>query len=145
MFKNHSHDGRRNESDRQRIIDEQYYDILRSFNVCFISALDCEYISCYCYSAINRFSAKWLYIMTTFFVTISLLLYILNTILSFIATFAHQRRPKIRVRVMVFNVTFNNVSVTSWWSVLLVEETGVPRENHLLIASHWQTLLKNNV
>ena len=30
------------------------------------------------------------------------------------------------VRVMVFNATFNNVSVTSWWSVLLMEETGVP-------------------
>jgi len=25
---------------------------------------------------------------------------------------------------MVFNVTFNNISVISWWSVLLVEETG---------------------
>ena len=32
-----------------------------------------------------------------------------------------------RVRVMVFNVTFNNISVVSWQSVLLVEETG---ENH---------------
>jgi hypothetical protein len=31
---------------------------------------------------------------------------------------------------MVFNVTFNNISAISWWSVLLVEETGVPRENH---------------
>ena len=31
---------------------------------------------------------------------------------------------------MVFNTTFNNISVISWWSVLLVEETGVPRENH---------------
>ena len=31
---------------------------------------------------------------------------------------------------MVFNATFNNISVISWWSVLLVEETGVPRENH---------------
>ena len=30
---------------------------------------------------------------------------------------------------MVFNVTFNNISAISWWSVLLVEETGVPREN----------------
>ena len=31
-----------------------------------------------------------------------------------------------RVRVMsVFNATFNNISVISWWSVLLVEETGV--------------------
>jgi hypothetical protein len=34
------------------------------------------------------------------------------------------------VRVMVFNATFNNISVITWWSVLLVEETGVPVENH---------------
>jgi len=33
----------------------------------------------------------------------------------------------IRVRVMVFNETFYNISVISWWSVLLVDETG---ENH---------------
>ena len=26
---------------------------------------------------------------------------------------------------MVFNTTFNNISEISWWSVLLVEETGV--------------------
>ena len=34
---------------------------------------------------------------------------------------------------MVFNATFNNISVTfiSWKAVLLVEETGVPGENHL--------------
>ena len=30
---------------------------------------------------------------------------------------------------MVFNATFNNISVISWLSVLLVEETGVHREN----------------
>jgi hypothetical protein len=30
--------------------------------------------------------------------------------------------------VMVFNATFNNISDISWWSVVLVEETG---ENHL--------------
>jgi hypothetical protein len=30
---------------------------------------------------------------------------------------------------MLLNVTFNNISVISWWSVLLVEETGVPGEN----------------
>jgi hypothetical protein len=34
------------------------------------------------------------------------------------------------VRFMVFNATFNNISVISWWSVLLVEETGVPGENY---------------
>jgi hypothetical protein len=33
------------------------------------------------------------------------------------------------VRVMVFNTTFNNISVISWRSTLLVEETGVPGEN----------------
>jgi hypothetical protein len=31
---------------------------------------------------------------------------------------------------MVFNATFNNISVISWQSVLLVDETGVPGENH---------------
>jgi hypothetical protein len=33
-------------------------------------------------------------------------------------------------RVMVFNATFNNISVISWQSVLLMEEMGVPGENH---------------
>jgi hypothetical protein len=37
-----------------------------------------------------------------------------------------------RVMVMVFRATFNNSTVTSWCSVLLVDETGVPRENHQL-------------
>ena len=31
---------------------------------------------------------------------------------------------------MMFNATFNNISAISWRSVLLVEETGVHRENH---------------
>jgi hypothetical protein len=30
----------------------------------------------------------------------------------------------VRVRVMVFNATFNNISVVSWLSVLLVGESG---------------------
>ena len=38
---------------------------------------------------------------------------------------------------MVFNATINNISVISRWSVLLVEETGEPRENHQPAASHW--------
>jgi len=33
---------------------------------------------------------------------------------------------------MVFNATFINISVISWQSVLLLEETGVPGENHHL-------------
>jgi hypothetical protein len=32
-------------------------------------------------------------------------------------------------KFMVFNATFNNISVISGLSVLLMEETGVPREN----------------
>jgi hypothetical protein len=34
---------------------------------------------------------------------------------------------------MVFNATINNISVISWRSVLLVEETGVPVEKHRLM------------
>jgi len=39
---------------------------------------------------------------------------------------------------MVFNTTFNNISVISWGSVLFVEETGngAPGENHRPAASH---------
>ena len=40
------------------------------------------------------------------------------------------------VGFMVFNATFNNISVISWLSVLLMEETGVPEENHRPVASH---------
>jgi hypothetical protein len=48
---------------------------------------------------------------------------------------------------MVFYTTFNNISVISLRSVLLVEETesGLPGENHWPVASHWQTLSHNNV
>jgi hypothetical protein len=42
--------------------------------------------------------------------------------------------------VVVFNPTFNNISVISLRSVLLVEEIGVPGENHRPAASHLQTL-----
>ena len=41
-----------------------------------------------------------------------------------------------RFRFMVFNATFNTISVISWRSVLLVEETGIPGENHRPAASH---------
>jgi hypothetical protein len=44
-------------------------------------------------------------------------------------------------RFMVFNATFNNIAVISWRSVLLVEETDVPGENHRPVASYWQTLV----
>jgi hypothetical protein len=44
---------------------------------------------------------------------------------------------------MVLNVTFNNISVISWRSALLVEETRGPGENHRPVISHWQTLSHN--
>ena len=44
------------------------------------------------------------------------------------------------VCLMLFNATFNNISVISWRSVLLVEETRVPGENHWPVAIYWQTL-----
>jgi hypothetical protein len=40
---------------------------------------------------------------------------------------------------IVLNATFNNISVISWRSVLLVEKTGESGENHRPVASHWQT------
>jgi len=39
---------------------------------------------------------------------------------------------------MVFNATFSYISAISWRSVYLVEETGVPGENHRPVASHLQ-------
>jgi hypothetical protein len=45
--------------------------------------------------------------------------------------------------VMVINATFNDIPVISWRSVLLVEETGVPGENHRPAAS--QTSSHNTV
>jgi hypothetical protein len=37
---------------------------------------------------------------------------------------------------MVFNATFSNILAISWRSVLLVEEIGVPGENHPHVSSH---------
>jgi len=44
-----------------------------------------------------------------------------------------------------FNATFKNISAILCRSVLLVEETGVPGENHRPAVSHWQTLSNNVV
>jgi hypothetical protein len=45
---------------------------------------------------------------------------------------------------MLSNVN-NCISVISWWSVLLVEETGVAGENHRPVGSHWKSLSHNVV
>ena len=57
----------------------------------------------------------------------------------------HKMQDTRRVRVMVFNATFNNISDISWRSVLLVEETRVPGENYRPATSHWQTFFFNVV
>ena len=55
---------------------------------------------------------------------------VLVTLLASLELFRYVR---VRVRVMVFNGTFNNITVILWWSVLLVEETA---ENHRPVANH---------
>ena len=44
---------------------------------------------------------------------------------------------------MVFNANINNISVTSCRSVLLMDETGIPGENHRPATTHRQTLSLN--
>jgi hypothetical protein len=38
---------------------------------------------------------------------------------------------------LVFNATFSNISALSWQPVLVVEEAGVPGENHRSWARNW--------
>jgi hypothetical protein len=45
---------------------------------------------------------------------------------------------------VVFNATFNNISVILWHSVLLVEETGEPWENHRPVTRLSLTSLDSN-
>ena len=49
----------------------------------------------------------------------------------------------LKLQLVVFNATFNKISAFLWRSVLLVEETGVLRENHRPAVSYWQTLSHN--
>jgi len=63
-----------------------------------------------------------------------------STIFSYIVDVSFiggsQRIKVIYVCLMVFNATFSNISVMSWRSVLLVEETGRSGENHRPVGSH---------
>jgi hypothetical protein len=51
----------------------------------------------------------------------------LCTYLQLITGLLLSKKVGLRFGFIVFNTTFNNISVLSWRSVLLVEETGVPR------------------
>jgi hypothetical protein len=57
---------------------------------------------------------------------------------KFVCRCFHQLVFKIRARAIVFNATSNNISINSWGSILLVEETEVFGENHRPAVSHWQ-------
>ena len=41
------------------------------------------------------------------------------------------------VDLLCFNATFSNISAISWRPVLVVEEAGVPAENHRPWAGDW--------
>jgi len=44
---------------------------------------------------------------------------------------------------MGFNATFNNIAAISWWSVLLVEETGVSKNNTFTMSSRYSETCLN--
>ena len=41
-----------------------------------------------------------------------------------------------RISIVVFDATFNNISIVSWQSLLLVVETGVSEQNHRPVANN---------
>ena len=47
-----------------------------------------------------------------------------------------------RFRIMVFNATFNNISVISWWSVFLVKETENSKKTPICCKSLTNFLMK---
>jgi hypothetical protein len=49
------------------------------------------------------------------------------------------------IQQWIYNYCRISFNILGQWSVLLVEETGVPGENHRPVASHWQTLSHNVV
>ena len=89
----------------------------------------------------KRYKVTWYEISYAFSTHVSSKKILLKIILSqfFIYKYEVLFQNKGRVRVMMFNATFNNISVISWGSVLLVEETGLPTENRRPVISHWQT------
>jgi hypothetical protein len=49
-------------------------------------------------------------------------------------------KTKIKIELGLWYLTpLSKMSVRYWWSVLLLDETGVPGENHRPAASHLQT------
>ena len=59
--------------------------------------------------------------------------YICNNLLSYKKIY---QNSSLFVCLMLSNATFNNISLISWLSVLLVKETGVTGENYRPVARH---------
>jgi hypothetical protein len=110
-----------------------YFVLSENFSLCFtfvVVLLLCFY---------TRIVPILIYHFTLrYFVIVFCTFLILSIMLScHIDTLLHKYSKCIIVGwLMMFNATFNNISVISWWSVLLVEEKGVPGENHRAVASH---------
>ena len=89
------------------------------------------------------------YIFVGFYITIVMIYYaLLQELIKNTRLIKNEKSLIIKqlfVCLMLFNDTFNNISVILWRSVLLVEETRVNGENHQPLASHWQTLSHNVV
>jgi hypothetical protein len=89
---------------------------------------------------------RWVFFTSDFQIFCNLqFMYGKLTISLIVMKFKQMVHSTIRFWFFVFNATFNNISVISRRSVLLVEEIGVPGENHRPVASHWQTWSHNIV
>jgi hypothetical protein len=86
----------------------------------------------FCFRLINIFYFHCISPYLLFFLNLINSSFIYFIYYVFVHNYAVSSNPAhgVSVKVMVLNTTFNNISAISWWSVLLVEETGGPWENH---------------
>jgi hypothetical protein len=58
---------------------------------------------------------------------------------NFLILFIMNKKTHVKrlIDFLVFNATFSNISAKSWRPVLVMEEAGVPGENHRPWASNW--------
>ena len=66
--------------------------------------------------------------------------YHLDVMVSLEQVLQNLRDEKIKIKIgsdLIFNATFSNISAISWRPVLVVEEAGVPGENHQHWTSNW--------
>ena len=59
------------------------------------------------------------------------------TYIQYVYTLSSEYTCRFHFDFWCFNATFNNISAISWRPVLVVEEAGVPGENHRPWTSNW--------